>query len=385
MTLLNAAGWPTTCGRLRFSIRLPGSALPVSDELMVLLLPRGLEDGIDVSSRRIRLGPMVARRRRGFAEAPVACLALVAWVTSAGAQSTAAGAGTQESVSARSAGTPSQSARELPLPERIKHIPLNDDGTIWASVGGQIRERAEGWNGFNFGGEGDRDDTFLLSRLRLHGDVHFNEHVRVFVEMKSAFSTDRSLRGGHRTLDVDELDVENAYVDITMPMSGDTSLTFRPGRQGLLFGKQRLVSPLDWTNTSRTFQGGSAILQTPHWHVTAFWTRPVSIRQYGFNTADRDAQFQGLYASGRQEASGVELDLYWLNLDRNASAEHNRTIGARVGSIGGVTTSYQRRLRCRGRLSVRQHRRVQHQGVHACDPGGIHNSRANTLPSPCGI
>ena len=83
-----------------------------------------------------------------------------------------------------------------------------------------------------------------------------------------------------------------------MPMSGDTSLTFRPGRQGLLFGKQRLVSPLDWTNTSRTLQGGSAILQTPHWPVTALRTRPVSIRQYGFNTADRDAQFQGLYASG---------------------------------------------------------------------------------------
>ena len=61
MALLHAAGRPTTCGRLRFSIRLPGSALPVSDELTVLHLPRGLEDGIDVSSRSIRHGPMDAR------------------------------------------------------------------------------------------------------------------------------------------------------------------------------------------------------------------------------------------------------------------------------------------------------------------------------------
>ena len=203
---------------------------------------------------------MDTRCRRGLADAFVACVALVVWVTGASAQSTTSGAGTQDSPS-QSKGTASQSTRETPLVERIKRIPLNDDGTIWVSVGGQLRQRAEGWSGFNFGGEGDPDDTFLLSRLRLHGDVHFNEHVRVFVDVKSAFSTDRSLPGGRRTLDVDELDIESAYVDITMPLSGDTALTFRPGRQELLFGKQRLVSPLDWTNTRRTFQGGSAILQ----------------------------------------------------------------------------------------------------------------------------
>ena len=136
--------------------------------------------------------------------------------------------------------------------------------------------------------------------------------------MKSAFSTDRTLPGGRRTLDVDQLDIENAYADITMPFGGDTALTFRPGRQGLRFGKQRLVSPLDWTNTRRTFQGASAILQAQLWDVTGFWTRPVPIRRYDFNTADRDAQFLGIYASGRRVASRVELDLYWLNLDRTA-------------------------------------------------------------------
>ena len=105
----------------------------------------------------------------------------------------------------------------------------------------------------------------------------------------------------------------------------------------MLFGKQRLVSPLDWTNTRRTFQGGSAILRVHTWDVTAFWTRPVPIRRYAFNTAERDAQFLGLYASWRRKPSRMELDLYWLKLDRTVTAERFATIGARAARIRDAT------------------------------------------------
>jgi hypothetical protein len=33
------------------------------------------------------------------------------------------------------------------------------------------------------------------------------------------------------------------------------------GRQELLYGAQRLISPLDWANTRRTFEGGKLIWQ----------------------------------------------------------------------------------------------------------------------------
>ena len=58
----------------------------------------------------------------------------------------------------------------------------------------------------------------------------------------------------------------------------------------------------------------------------------MPIRRYDFNTADGDTQFLGIYASGRRVASRVELDLYWLNLDRTATGEHHHTIGGRVGN-----------------------------------------------------
>src|SRR5690606_34278697 len=110
----------------------------------------------------------------------------------------------------------------------IKHIPLNDDGSIWASFGGQARLRIEAWNHFNFiDGE---DDTYPLLRLRAHGDLHVGDALRFFVEGKSATTPwGRDLPGGVRTLDTDELDLQQAFADLILPLNDDASLTLRAG------------------------------------------------------------------------------------------------------------------------------------------------------------
>lgn len=152
----------------------------------------------------------------------------------------------------------------------IKYIPLTDDGNFWISFGGQARFRLEAWNNFNF--DKEFDDTFLLTRLRLHTDIHTGKYLRFFAEMKSAFSTDRDLPGGRRTLDVDELALQQAFADIILPVGESGKLTLRPGRQMLLYGKQRLVSPLDWANTMRTWQGIQGIIDFHDWKISGFWT-----------------------------------------------------------------------------------------------------------------
>ena len=63
----------------------------------------------------------------------------------------------------------------------IKHVGLSADGSVWASFGGQVRARFEQWNNFGFGGTGNRDDSFLLTRLLFHSDIHLGGRVRVFV------------------------------------------------------------------------------------------------------------------------------------------------------------------------------------------------------------
>lgn len=233
----------------------------------------------------------------------------------------------------------------------IKYVPLTQDGAIWASFGGQARVRMEAWNNFNFGAPAgvDHDDVFTLFRLRLHGDLHVGEHLRFFVEGKSALSTDRDLVGGRRTSDVDSVDLQNAFVDVMVPLA-DHRLTLRAGRQELLFGSQRLVSPLDWANTRRTFDGVSAILTVHDWTITGFWTQLVEIDKYGFNEGDSQNQLYGVFASGKVLDTSVGLDLYWFGLDRDDAAtyagvmgrEDRHTVGGRVhGACGESGFDYE--------------------------------------------
>src|SRR5256885_2079119 len=116
--------------------------------------------------------------------------------------------------------------------DRLKFIPLTTDQSVWLSVGGQVRERAEYYRQFLFGdSEPKRSDAYLLSRLRLSADLHVTPYVRVFVEGKSAFALDRELAGGRTTTFVDELDLQNGFADIMIPLGNGFSVTLRGGRQ----------------------------------------------------------------------------------------------------------------------------------------------------------
>jgi hypothetical protein len=234
----------------------------------------------------------------------------------------------------------------------IKYLPLSDDGSIWASFGGQVRERFEGWGHYNFGAPAGSDDhdTYLLSRFLFHGDLHIGEHIRLFAEGKSALSFERDLVDGRRTLDDDHLDLQNAFADFMLPLGQDGKLTLRAGRQELLFGAQRLVSPLDWSNTRRTFDGFSGHLRWADWNVTGFWTRPVIIEKYEFNDPSDQQEFFGIYATGPtpwKQQLGMNVDLYWLGLHRDtrvynglstvpvgfngtAGSEERQTLGGRL-------------------------------------------------------
>lgn len=213
--------------------------------------------------------------------------------------------------------------------DALKYLPLNDDGSIWASFGGHWRERWEDWSNFNFGAPpgADHSDGFLLSRVAIHGDVHVGENLRVFAEGKSALSTDRNLPGGRRTLDVDTLALQQLFVDWTLPLDADASLTLRPGRQMLQFGRQRLVSPLPWGNSLRTWDGVSAILHSENWTVSGFWTQFVPVQKYDFNDPDAQTEFFGVNASGKDAVADLDLELYFYGLNKEDPVMFNGTEG----------------------------------------------------------
>lgn len=205
------------------------------------------------------------------------------------------------------------------------------------SFDAQARVRTERWNHFGFGSDPDRDDVFVLGRVMLGTDVRLGSHFRSYVQARSSFLSERNLPGGNRPIDEDHLDLQNAFLDVSFPIPREVELVFRGGRQELLFGRQRLVSPLDWANTRRTFDGARAILDGQDWSVHAFFVRPVKVEVSDFNWGDEASDFFGVYVQ-RAHSRSLQYDLYWLVLDRESAAfngtagdELRHTLGARLG------------------------------------------------------
>ncbi len=228
--------------------------------------------------------------------------------------------------------------------DRLKFIPITRDQDIWMSVGGQVRERFEYYGQYFFGSSTpERSDGYLLSRFRLSTDIHVTKYFRVFLEGKSSLATDRELTGGRSNNYVDTIDLQNAFADIVIPFDSKASVTFRGGRQELLFGAQRLVGPSDWGgNVRRTFDGAGAILRYQDWTVTPFWAQLVIVDQHSFNKSTSENKLYGIYSTGNLHFLPVNIDLYWLGVNNRTATftgvtgrERRHTFGGRLwGKVG---------------------------------------------------
>ncbi|RMH23114.1 MAG: hypothetical protein D6698_00150, partial [Gammaproteobacteria bacterium] len=224
---------------------------------------------------------------------------------------------------------------QLSRHDHIKFIALDSQDRNWLSLGGHFRVRAENWSNFAFSAPRNNDDSFVLWRMTGHADLHLGRHHRFFLEGKSALATDRDLPGGKRTLDVDTYALQQAFWDVRLSITDNTTLTIRPGRQELLLGKQRLVSPLPWGNSLRSWDGVSLLIESRNWRTHGFWTQFSPVDQYGFNDSDQDSLLFGLYSS--RSLAHTALDLYWLGIDRkqasfngSSGSELRHTLGSHV-------------------------------------------------------
>jgi len=234
--------------------------------------------------------------------------------------------------------------------DSIKYIPLNNSGDVWLSMGGQVRYRGENWKNFNFNNPADsvHDDSFSLFRGFIHTDFHFGEHLRLFIMAKSALSEGRELSGERRSVDVDTIALQNAFVDFTHPISAESDLTLRAGRQQLLFGSRRLLDPPFWANVKRPLDGFSAILTTTNWTFTPFSVRPVVIHKYDRNRTDDNVHFSGLSVEGQFNSSLSDLDMYLyrfsnknVTINGTSGDEKRYTVGAHIkGSFPRSSLDY---------------------------------------------
>ncbi len=214
----------------------------------------------------------------------------------------------------------------------LKKIELSD--SVWMSIGGETRARFEFWD--NFGFNSANDDVATFYRAFLHTDLHFGEHWRFFLEGRFGSVIGRELPGGRRdALDADYGDIWNTFVEANYDIGGIDTMV-RVGRQELQYGKERLISPLDWSNNRRIFEGGLVRLRGPDgaWTADFFVTSPVIIDRNEFNERDDDHLFSGAYATRKftnSRVAGVDIYALALNSINDAAVDEDRyTLGGRV-------------------------------------------------------
>lgn len=196
----------------------------------------------------------------------------------------------------------------------LKLTPVDNCG-CWGTVdvGGQLRLRFHHERGMGQQINETRFEPtvndFLLERFRLFTNWNINENVRIFAEgIFADVTADPAYLP--RPIDIDRGDFLNLFVDLKLL---DT-LTFRAGRQELLYGAQRLVSPLDWANTRRTFQGLKLLYREDDWAIDGFYTHHVPVDSNGYNEVDYKQSFYGMYGvySGFENRA---YDFFYLGYD----------------------------------------------------------------------
>ncbi len=213
--------------------------------------------------------------------------------------------------------------------DRAKRIELGPDAV--ADFGGEARVRYQDENDMARSRLDGQDNSFALTRLRFYGNLEVGEHLRFFGEAIDA----RSLGEDFAPRNTEEVhtDLLNGFAEVRGDL-GPARGYVRGGRQELLFGAQRLISPLDWSNTRRSFDGGRASVVTDSFDASAWYVFPRVIDNDFSSETDDDTDFSGVYATYRHDRD-FTFDGYALRLERDDSVSGGKTIWTLGGRHAG--------------------------------------------------
>ncbi|MBV8398199.1 MAG: alginate export family protein, partial [Acetobacteraceae bacterium] len=181
-------------------------------------------------------------------------------------------------------------------------------------------------------------------RERVYGDLWYRDRVRIFAEFIDADTFNQDLPP--LVTDRNHGDFLNLFADVKLFDVDDHPVYFRGGRQELLYGSERLISPLDWANDRRTFQGGKLFYRGDKLDVDLFLVQPVVPDPQHFDSVDNEQVFSGLWNTYRPR-QGQFMDFYYLNLDNThpvARGRNGAVDGFNVNTFGSRYAGYANNL-----------------------------------------
>ena len=202
----------------------------------------------------------------------------------------------------------------------VKYMPLDKSGTWYVSLGGEVRERYEYYENYNWG-QGPQDPNgYLFQRYLLSGDLHYRDTFRLFGQFMSELEEGRV--GGPRPVDEDKLDLHQGFFDVKLDLENKGSFTTRVGRQEMYYGSQRLVSVRESPNIRLSFDGVRLIYRNERLNVSAFATKPVKTEDgYFDDEPNPDSTFWGVYGVAPLPLlPGGNVDLHYLGIESDDAA-----------------------------------------------------------------
>jgi hypothetical protein len=223
--------------------------------------------------------------------------------------------------------------------DHFKQVPIGDCWLL--DIGGQYRARFHAEQNMRGLGLTGNDDDFLLHRTRIFFNAKYSDWLRVYAEYIDAAEEFNNFPP--RSIEVNRSDMLNLFADARMWDGCCGDLWFRIGRQELLYGSERLISPLDWANTRRTFEGFKFFWQGEDWNVDVFATRPVIVNPVQFDSADEEQEFLGTWATYKGVPNNT-YDLFAIQYNNDSGANNYRftTLGGRwLGSEGALLWEFE--------------------------------------------
>ena len=216
---------------------------------------------------------------------------------------------------------------------------LSKNGNTYVSIGGDIRYQYQWFKNENWGEAPKDNDGFILTRYLVHADFHAAKYFRTFVQGQSSLANGKV--GSPSPVDENQLDLHQAFTDITFAQQNSQALTIRIGRQELLYGSQRLVAVRDGPNNRQSFDAARLLYSHYNWKADVFFSHFVQSKQKIFDDGfNKNTKFWGAYLAKNSIPFFNNVDVYYFGLWKNkakfddgAGKELRHSVGSRIWAI----------------------------------------------------
>lgn len=222
----------------------------------------------------------------------------------------------------------------------LKHRQLTTAGRIYLSIGGEGRYQYFRVENEDWGETPESSDGYVLLRHLLHADLHFWKRLRTFVQFQSSLEAGKEVTS---PLDKNPLEFHQLFVDYNLNLNSKSNLTFRVGRQELLYGSQRLISVREGPNNRQSFDGMKAIIVSEKSQIDFFYQHFVRAQDGIFDdTFGGHIKLWGAYYTKKKLSYFGNVDIYYLGLrkqdavfDDGLGVELRHSVGSRLWSYTG--------------------------------------------------